>query len=77
MSLKNRELYFAKNCVNDHGRFAVGDRARGGFSDDLVASYLAVGILIEQPSPPADAVAPAADPAAPAAPAKSKPGKAQ
>lgn len=47
MALKNRHLVFAKNCSNAHGSFAKGDVARGAFSDQLVADYLAVGILVE------------------------------
>jgi hypothetical protein len=47
MALKNRHLVFAKNCSNAHGTFAKGDVARGAFSDQLVADYLAVGILVE------------------------------
>jgi hypothetical protein len=47
MALKNRHLVFAKNCSNAHGAFAKGDVARGAFSDQLVADYLAVGILFE------------------------------
>ena len=38
----------ANNCVNDFGRFAVGDAARGAFPTDLVASYLAAGVLVER-----------------------------
>lgn len=44
----NRRYVFAKNCVNDFGRFAVGDAARGAFPADLVASYLAAGVLVER-----------------------------
>jgi len=47
MALKNRHLVFAKNCSNAHGSFAKGDVARGAFSEQLVADYLAVGILLE------------------------------
>jgi hypothetical protein len=47
MALKNRHLVFAKNCSNQHGTFAKGDVARGAFSPQLVADYLAVGILVE------------------------------
>ena len=43
----NRAYIFAKTCTNDHGSFAKGDKARGAFSADLVASYVAAGILIE------------------------------
>lgn len=43
----NRAYVFAKNCVNDHGSFAVGGKARGAFAPELVASYLAAGILVE------------------------------
>ena len=43
----NRAYVFAKTCTNDHGAFAKGDKARGAFSKDLVASYLAAGILVE------------------------------
>lgn len=42
----NRLYVFAKICVNDHGRFAKGDKARGAFAPELVASYLAAGILV-------------------------------
>jgi len=42
----NRIYVFAKTCTNDHGSFAKGDKARGAFSDDLVASYIEAGILI-------------------------------
>jgi hypothetical protein len=51
MALKNRHLVFAKNCSNAHGTFAKGDAARGAFSDQLVADYLAVGILVEREAP--------------------------
>ncbi len=43
----NRKYVFAKNCWNDHGRFVIGDKARGAFSDELVKSYLDAGILVE------------------------------
>jgi hypothetical protein len=43
----NRVYVFAKNCTNDHGTFVIGDKARGAFSDELVASYVAAGILVE------------------------------
>jgi hypothetical protein len=43
----NRVYVFAKNCTNDHGRFVIGDKARGAFSPELVASYVAAGILVE------------------------------
>lgn len=42
----NRAYVFAKNCTNDHGVFVIGDKARGAFSADLVASYLAAGVLV-------------------------------
>lgn len=42
----NRLYVFAKNCTNDHGTFSKGSKARGAFSPDLVASYLAAGILV-------------------------------
>lgn len=45
----NRLYVFAKRCTNDHGTFAPGDKARGAFSEELVASYLAAGILVESP----------------------------
>ncbi len=45
----NRHYVFAMNCWNSHGRFAIGDKARGAFSVDLVRSYLAAGILKEIP----------------------------
>lgn len=51
MALKNRHLVFAKNCTNAHGSFAKGDTARGAFSDQLVADYLAAGILVEGKAP--------------------------
>ena len=54
MALKNRHLVFAKNCSNAHGTFAKGDAARGAFSDQLVADYLAVGILVEREAPAPD-----------------------
>lgn len=44
----NRVYVFAKRCTNDHGHFAKGDKARGAFSPDLVASYVAAGILVER-----------------------------
>jgi hypothetical protein len=47
----NRRYVFVKTCVNDHGRFAKGDKARGAFSPALVASYLAAGILKEMKDP--------------------------
>lgn len=43
----NRLYVFARNCTNDHGVFRKGDKARGAFSPELVASYLACGILVE------------------------------
>jgi L-fucose isomerase-like protein len=43
----NRVYVFAKNCTNDHGTFVIGDKARGAFSAELVASYVAAGILVE------------------------------
>ena len=52
MALKNRHLVFAKNCSNAHGAFAKGDVARGAFSDQLVADYLAVGILVDRTPAP-------------------------
>jgi hypothetical protein len=39
-------LIFAKNCTNNHGRFKKGDRARGAFAPELVATYLELGILV-------------------------------
>lgn len=51
MALKNRHLVFAKNCTNAHGSFSKGDTARGAFSDQLVADYLAAGILVEGKAP--------------------------
>jgi|GEM_PF-4509373 len=53
MAIKNRHLVFAKNCTNAHGTFANGSPARGAFSDQLVADYLAVGILVDR-TPAAD-----------------------
>lgn len=44
----NRVYVFAKRCTNDHGHFAKGDKARGAFSPELVASYVAAGILVER-----------------------------
>lgn len=44
----NRVYVFKANCVNDHGAFVIGDKARGAFSAELVASYVAAGILIER-----------------------------
>jgi hypothetical protein len=43
----NRAYVFAANCVNDFGRFAKGDKARGAFPDELVKSYVKCGILVE------------------------------
>lgn len=43
----NRVYVFAKNCTNDHGRFVKGDKARGAFSAELVATYVEAGILVE------------------------------
>lgn len=43
----NRQYVFARNCTNDHGRFVKGDKARGAFSPELVASYVSCGILVE------------------------------
>lgn len=51
----NRLYVFAKTCTNDHGTFAKGDKARGAFSPELVASYLAAGILLPAPQDHADA----------------------
>lgn len=45
----NRAYVFAKNCTNDHGTFAKGDKARGAFAPALVAAYVAAGILVEAP----------------------------
>lgn len=45
----NRAYVFAKRCTNDHGTFSKGDKARGAFSPELVASYLSAGVLIEAP----------------------------
>jgi hypothetical protein len=45
----HRAYVFAKNCTNSHGSFAKGDKARGAFAPELVASYLAAGILVAQP----------------------------
>ncbi len=45
----NRRYVFAKHCTNDHGTFAKGDKARGAFSAELVAAYVAAGILVEAP----------------------------
>jgi hypothetical protein len=45
----NRVYVFAKNCTNDHGSFAKGDKARGAFAPELVAAYVAAGILVEVP----------------------------
>lgn len=45
----NRLYIFAKNGTNDHGPFAKGDKARGAYSPELVASYLAAGILVPAP----------------------------
>jgi len=53
----NRLFVFAKTCTNDHGTFAKGDKARGAFSAQLVASYVAAGILV-----PASQDAPTAAP---------------
>jgi hypothetical protein len=38
---------FAKNCTNKHGRFKKGDKSRGAFAPDLIATYLALGILVD------------------------------
>jgi hypothetical protein len=46
----NRRYVFAKNCTNDHGHFAKGDKARGAFSAALVDSYLQAGILVAAPT---------------------------
>lgn len=45
----NRRYVFAKHCTNDHGTFAKGDKARGAFSAELVAAYVAAGILVGAP----------------------------
>ncbi len=58
----NRRYVFSKNCTNDHGSFAKGDKARGAFAPELVHSYLAAGILVPasdpepepEPQPPID-----------------------
>lgn len=42
----NRIYIFAKNGTNDHGSFSKGDKARGAYSPELVASYVAAGILV-------------------------------
>jgi L-fucose isomerase-like protein len=44
----NRVYVFTANCVNDHGAFVIGDKARGAFAPELVAGYLAAGILVER-----------------------------
>lgn len=59
----NRLYVFAKNCTNDHGHFVKGDPARGAFSADLVAAYLAAGVLV-----PRQGVQPARQQAEKAAP---------
>lgn len=51
----NRLYVFAKTCTNDHGHFAKGDKARGAFAPELVASYLAAGVLVPvDPATPAE-----------------------
>jgi hypothetical protein len=48
----NRLYIFGKTCTNDHGTFAKGDKARGAFAPELVAAYLAAGILVPAPVAP-------------------------
>lgn len=45
----NRQYVFAKTCTNDHGSFQKGSKAPGAFSTELVASYVAAGILVTAP----------------------------
>lgn len=45
----NMVYMFAKNCTNDHGSFAKGDKARGAFDLEMVAAYVEAGILVEVP----------------------------
>lgn len=53
----NRHYVFARRCTNDFGHFAVGERARGAFPPELVASYLAAGVLVDAPAAPAPVTA--------------------
>lgn len=76
MALKNRHLAFAKNCTNAHGTFAKGDTARGAFSDQLVADYLAAGILVDRtPADDPEADFGSTGPAEPTAPVAKTRGK--
>lgn len=46
-----RNLVFVKNATNTFGQFKKGDRAQGRFPDDLIKSYLKLGILEEAQEP--------------------------
>jgi len=45
MATDFRNLIFQKNGANSFGPFKKGDHARGAYPDDLIESYLAIGIL--------------------------------
>lgn len=46
-----RNFVFVKNATNTFGQFKKGDRAQGRFPEELVESYLKLGILEEVPEP--------------------------
>lgn len=46
-----RNLVFVKNATNTFGQFKKGDRAQGRFPDDLIESYLKLGILEDVQEP--------------------------
>lgn len=46
-----RNLVFVKNATNQFGSFSKGDRAQGRFPQELIDSYLKLGILAESPEP--------------------------
>jgi hypothetical protein len=48
MQTPTKYYTFAKNCTNQFGSFKRGDRSRGAFPDDLIKSYLAIGILVDE-----------------------------
>ncbi|TGV05509.1 hypothetical protein E4695_16095 [Alcaligenaceae bacterium 429] len=46
-----RNLVFVKDATNTFGQFKKGGRAQGRFPEELVESYLKLGILEEVPEP--------------------------
>lgn len=46
-----RNFVFVKNATNTFGQFKKGDRAQGRFPNDLIKSYLKLGVLEEVQEP--------------------------